>query len=183
MSRIGMKPIILPAAVTVTQAGNSVQVKGAKGDLSTVIPPGISVSVEAGKVTVTRRGNAIQTKAYHGLLRSLINNLVIGVSTGFQKKLELVGTGYRAKSQGQGLSMAVGYSHPVEFPAPPGITLTTEGDTVVIVSGIDKQLVGEVAAKIRAVRPPEPYKGKGIHYQGEYIRRKAGKAAKVGTSS
>jgi large subunit ribosomal protein L6 len=183
MSRIGTKSISLPAGVTVTVTGDQVAVKGGKGELSTTLLPRITVSVEDGHVSVSRSGNAIQTKAFHGLIRSLINNMILGVSSGFTKKLELVGTGYRVKPMGQGISLSVGYSHPVEYPAPKGITITPEGDTVVIISGIDKQLVGEVAAKIRSIRPPEPYKGKGIRYQGEVIRRKAGKAAKVGSAA
>jgi large subunit ribosomal protein L6 len=183
MSRIGMKPIKIPDTVTLTVAGGKVTVKGPKGELSAVIPPNITVKLDAGVLSVSRRGNAIQTKAYHGLLRSLINNMVIGVTQGYTKKLELIGTGYRAKPEGGGLVLAVGYSHPVVFAAPPGITLSCESETLVGVSGIDKQLVGEVAAKIRAVRPPEPYKGKGIRYQGEVVRRKAGKAAKVGSAA
>jgi large subunit ribosomal protein L6 len=178
-----MKPIIIPAGVSLEVLKDTVNVKGAKGTLSAAMLPKINVKVEANQVVVSRIGNAIQTKAFHGLIRSLINNMVIGVSQGYLKKLELIGTGYRAKVQGQGVSLSIGFSHPIEFPAPTGITLTTEGDTVILINGIDKQLVGEVAAKIRSLRPPEPYKGKGIRYAGEIVRRKAGKAAKVGSAA
>ncbi len=183
MSRIGYKPIIIPSSVTLTIESGRVVGKSAKGELSVVIPPDIKLTQEAGKLNVDRRNHQIQTKAYHGLVRSLIQNIVIGLTDGYVKKLDLVGTGYRAKVQGQGLTLSLGFSHPIEFPAPQGITFTTESDTVVVISGIDKQLVGEVAAKIRALRPPEPYKGKGVRYQGEVIRRKAGKAAKTGSAS
>jgi len=183
MSRIGLKPITLSPALTVQVEGNRLRVKGPKGELQAVIPPGILVSLDPETIHITRQNNALQTKAFHGLLRSLTQNMVTGVTFGYQKKLELVGTGYRVKPQGNNLVLSVGFSHPIEFPAPAGITLTIETDTLIAISGIDKQLVGEVAAKIRALRPPEPYKGKGIRYQGEIIRRKAGKAAKVGTAA
>lgn len=183
MSRIGYKPIIIPTSVTLTQESGRIIGKSAKGELSVNIPSEIKVTLNEGKLTLDRRNNQIQTKAYHGLVRSLIQNVVIGLTDGYVKKLELVGTGYRAKVQGQGLTLSLGFSHSIDFPAPQGITFTTESDTVVVISGIDKQLVGEVAAKIRALRPPEPYKGKGVRYQGEVIRRKAGKAAKTGSAS
>jgi large subunit ribosomal protein L6 len=182
MSRIGVKPITLPSDVTVTMSGAQIEVKGPKGSLSQPALKGIKVEQSDNQLLVTRANNGRQTRAFHGLMRSILSNLVQGVTEGYQKKLELVGTGYRAKKQGDNITLSVGYSHPVEYIAPEGIVLNTEGDTVISVSGINKQLVGEVAAKIRAVRKPEPYKGKGIRYQGEVIRRKAGKATKVGSS-
>jgi large subunit ribosomal protein L6 len=182
MSRIGVKPISLPSDVTVTMSATQIEVKGPKGSLSQPALKGIKVEQSDNQLLVTRTNNGRQTRAFHGLMRSVLSNLVQGVTQGYQKKLELVGTGYRAKKQGDNITLSVGYSHPVEYIAPEGIILNTEGDTVISVSGINKQLVGEVAAKIRAVRKPEPYKGKGIRYQGEVIRRKAGKATKVGSS-
>ena len=180
MSRIGIKPITIPEGVDISLDEGQVVVKGAKGELNLSIPKEIEVKLEDNQVIVTRSRESRQTKAYHGLIRSLINNMVIGVSQGYTKKLELVGTGYRAKKQGDKIVITVGYSHPVEVVPPKGIDLTTEGDTAILVSGTDKQQVGQIAADIRAIRKPEPYKGKGIRYQGEQIRRKAGKAAKVG---
>lgn len=180
MSLIGSKPVILPASVTVTIEPKRVVVKGSKGELSGPIPSGIAVSTENNQIMVKRLNDNLQSKANHGLCRSLIQNMVVGVSEGFTKKLEMVGTGYRAKVQGKDLVISAGFSHPINIPAPEGITYSTETETVIVVSGIDKQVVGEMAAKIRAVRKPEPYKGKGIHYQGEVIRRKAGKATKAG---
>ncbi len=180
MSLIGSKAIKIPASVTVNQADSLITVKGPKGELSYSIPTGTTVTIEADAIMVKRKNDAIQTKANHGLCRSLLQNMVTGVSDGFTKKLEMIGTGYRAKKQGNNLSLSAGYSHPVIIEAPEGINLDTETETIIVVSGIDKQMVGEVAAKIRAVRKPEPYKGKGIRYQGEVIRRKAGKATKVG---
>ncbi len=180
MSLIGQTPISIPDSATITIAGSLITVKGPKGELSITIPAGISVAVEDEVIKVTRASNELQTKANHGLVRSLINNMVIGTTVGFTRKLEMIGTGYRAKKQGAGLSISAGFSHLVEFPAPAGITLDMETETIIIVSGIDKQLVGETCAKLRAIRKPEPYKGKGIRYQGEIVRRKAGKATKGG---
>lgn len=180
MSLIGQKPVSIPDSVTVTVTDGSVVVKGPKGELNCALPAGIVVELQDKVLTVKRKNEALQTKANHGLVRSLINNMVNGVTQGFVKKLEMIGTGYRAKKQGSGLSISAGYSHPVDFPAPQGISLEMETETVIVISGIDKQLVGETAAKIRAIRKPEPYKGKGIRYQGEVIRRKAGKATKAG---
>lgn len=180
MSRIGLTPIIIEDALKVTINLPNVSVKGPKGELSLVVPAGIKVTEEAKQLLVTRLNDELQTKANHGLIRSLLNNMCIGVTKGFVKKLEMIGTGYRAKKQGTGLSISAGHSHPVEFKAPTGITLDLESETIIIVSGIDKQLVGETSAKIRGIRKPEPYKGKGIRYQGEQVRRKAGKATKAG---
>lgn len=179
MSRIGRAPISIPSGITVTNVNNTVIVKGSKGELTQVIPANVSLEINDQTVLVKRANDDKQTKANHGLIRSLINNMVQGVATGYLKKLELIGTGYRARKQGNDLVITVGYSHPVEYKAKPGIVLDTEGETVIVVSGIDKQAVGQSAAEIRKIRKPEPYKGKGIRYQGEIIRRKAGKAAKA----
>jgi large subunit ribosomal protein L6 len=152
-----------------------VTISGPKGRLSQPVPTGIIVQREGDRLIVERQSDQRMHRSLHGLMRTLLNNMVIGVTQGFEKRLEIVGTGYRAQPSGQGLSIAVGYSHPVVFNAPEGITLAMDGPRVVV-SGIDKQLVGEIAAQIRRIRPPEPYKGKGIRYQGEFVRRKAGKA-------
>lgn len=175
MSRIGKKPISLGKA-TVTVADGHVTVKGPKGELKRSVPALVSVNVADGVVSVTRADDSKQARALHGLIRSLVANMVEGVNEGFTKSLELVGVGYKATVAGNKLTLNVGYSHPVEIAAPAGITLETETATKVLVKGIDKEEVGNLAAKIRAVRKPEPYKGKGIKYSGEVIRRKAGKA-------
>jgi large subunit ribosomal protein L6 len=187
MSRIGRAPIPVPPKVQVTWTeGNLVKVKGPKGELSCQVDPEITLSLEDGVVTVSRPSDSKPHKAKHGLYRSLVNNMVVGVTTGYTKQLEIHGVGYRANKVGQNLVILVGYSHPIEVQAPEGITLTVDGvdpatkATRVSVSGIDKQLVGQIAASIRQLRKPEPYKGKGIRYSGEKIRRKAGKAGKVG---
>lgn len=180
MSLIGQTPITIPTSVTLTLNGSSIMVKGPKGELAMIAPAGIAIAVEGDVLRVSRLNDSLQSKANHGLIRSLINNMVIGVTDGYVRKLELIGTGYRAKKTGTGLSISAGYSHPIEFPAAPGINLDVETETIIVISGIDKQLVGETAAKIRAIRKPEPYKGKGIRYQGEVVRRKAGKATKTG---
>ncbi len=180
MSLIGLTPITIPDSVTITISESIVTVKGPKGELTTTIPNGITVTQVDKTLKVTRANDALQSKANHGLVRSLVNNTVVGVTTGFVKKMEMIGTGYRAKKSANGLTISAGYSHPIDFVAPQGITLDTETDTIIVISGIDKQLVGETAAKIRAIRKPEPYKGKGIRYQGEIVRRKAGKATKAG---
>jgi large subunit ribosomal protein L6 len=181
MSRIGKKPISVPGGVTITVGENNyVTVKGPKGTLSQQLPPDIAINQDNGTVNVTRPSDEKQHKALHGLTRSLLNNMVVGVSTGFQKVLEINGVGYRATKTGRNLTMALGFSHPVIVEAPEGIDLNTGERNTVIVSGADKQLVGEVAANIRGLRPPEPYKGKGIKYSTEVIRRKAGKAGKTG---
>ena len=180
MSRIGKQPITLAKNVELSIDGGTVRVKGPKGELVRTFPEGIGVSVEDGKALVTRPNDEKKSRALHGLSRSLLNNMVTGVSDGFTKTLELQGVGYRATQAGQGISLAVGYSHPVDVSPPDGIQLEVEGTTKVHVRGIDKELVGQVAANIRKVRKPEPYKGKGIRYLGEYVRRKAGKAGKAG---
>lgn len=179
MSRIGKMPVALPNGVTVELEGNLVKVSGPKGQLSQPVLPEIKVEVEDTNVVVSVATPTKQTRALWGLYRSLIANMVTGVSEGFTKNLEMVGVGHRASMQGSNLQLSVGFSHPVLMTPPQGITYTVTENTKLSVSGIDKQLVGECAAKIRAVKPPEPYKGKGIRYAGEYVRRKAGKAAKA----
>lgn len=176
MSRIGKSPIPLPSGVEVKVNGDVVTVKGSKGSLTQTLNAGITVSVDDGTVNVERANDERETRALHGLMRSLINNMVIGVSEGYSKELTAVGVGYRAALKGKQLELQVGFSHPVEIDAPDGITFEVPEPTRIIVGGIDKQLVGQVAANIRAVRPPEPYKGKGIRYTDERVRRKAGKA-------
>ena len=176
MSRIGKKPIPIPTGVTVAVDGNTVRVKGPKGELTRVIRPEIAVTVADGQVTLARPSEQKQHRAYHGLTRALMANMVQGVTGGYRKSLDIVGVGYRAEKKGQNLVLTVGYSHQVVYPQPPGITITTPAPTNIVIEGIDKEKVGQVAAEIRSVRPPEPYKGKGIRYTGEQVRRKAGKA-------
>ena len=180
MSRVGQAPITVPDGVTVTIADGRVEVKGPKGELSRSIPEGVTVSQSEGVVTVARDGESREVKALHGLVRSLLNNMVIGVTQGFEKSLEIHGVGYRAAKQGNDIELAVGFSHTVRKPAPPGIEYEVPTPTRITVRGIDKELVGQTAAEIRAIRKPEPYKAKGIRYEGEYVRRKGGKAAKAG---
>jgi len=179
MSRVGKQPIPIPPQVQVEIAGGEVRVKGPKGELVHHLPPEISVRREDNQLLVSRGGDHPRQRSLHGLTRTLIANMVEGVSKGFTKSLELVGTGYRAQLRGQTLILQVGFSHPVEVEAPPGITFTLEGSNRIHVHGIDKALVGDVAARIRRVRPPEPYKGKGILYVGEVVRRKAGKGGRA----
>ena len=179
MSRIGNTPIAVPDGVEVSVSGQDVTVKGSKGELSITLPGETSVSVDEGVVTLVRPDDSSPSKAMHGLGRTLVSNMIIGVSEGFQKKLEIVGVGYRAAAKGKdALEMQLGFSHPVHIKAPAGIEFEVPQQTEIIVKGIDKQLVGQVAADIRKWRKPEPYKGKGIKYEGERIIRKAGKAAK-----
>lgn len=178
MSRIGKKPIPIPGKVTVSIDGQAVTVKGPKGELSRVLPSGVTVQQEGDTVVIARDDDSRRARERHGLCRTLIANMVEGVSNGFQRKLEVQGVGYRAQVQGRNLNMSLGYSHPVVFEPPEGIQFAVENNTNVTVSGIDKEVVGNMAAKIRAARPPEPYKGKGVRYAGEQIRRKAGKAGK-----
>lgn len=176
MSRIGIKPIVVPAGVEVTVDGNVITVKGPKGQLSQEISKNMTVEVEEGTVKVTRPNDERHNRGQHGLARTLINNMVTGVTAGFEKKLQLVGVGYKAEKKGDTLVMSLGYSHPVEMKDPEGITTECPSQTEVTVKGIDKALVGNYAANIRAWRKPEPYKGKGIKYVDEVIRRKEGKA-------
>ena len=175
MSRIGKRPIPVPAKVTVTIEGQTVAVQGPKGNLSRTLPPEVEILLEGETVLVNRRNDSRPARQRHGLCRTLIANMVEGVSTGFTRKLEIQGVGYRAAVQGKVLNLAMGYSHPVNIEPPEGITFLVEGTTNVTVSGIDKEIVGNTAARIRAVRPPEPYKGKGIRYAGVVVRRKVGK--------
>jgi large subunit ribosomal protein L6 len=178
MSRIGRMPVTVPSGVDVTISGREVTVKGPKGTLSLQIAAPIEVSQEGGVLTVTRPSDEGEVRALHGLSRSLIANMVTGVTDGYRKTLEIVGVGYRVQARGKDLEFALGFSHPVPVNAPDGITFRVETPTRFIVEGIDKQQVGEVAAKIRKLRKPDPYKGKGVRYQGEQIRRKVGKAGK-----
>ena len=179
MSRIGRTPIEVPAGVTVSVADGAVAVKGAKGTLSRVIPGAITVREEGNTLVVERPDEGRQSKSLHGLTRTLVSNMVTGVSAGFSKELEIVGVGYRAAAQGPNkLELALGFSHPVYVEAPDGITFEVPTPTKVIIKGIDKELVGQVAANIRKIRKPEPYKGKGVKYVGERVLRKAGKASK-----
>ncbi|KRF35211.1 50S ribosomal protein L6 [Nocardioides sp. Soil805] len=179
MSRIGKLPITVPSGVDVAIDDALVTVKGPKGTLSHTVAQPITVANEDGVLQVTRPNDERESRSLHGLTRTLINNMVVGVTEGYEKKLEIVGVGYRVLPKGPTqLEFQLGYSHPIVFDAPEGITFTTEGPTKLGVVGIDKQLVGEVAAKIRKLRKPEPYKGKGVRYSGEHIRRKVGKAGK-----
>ncbi|MCX8117922.1 MAG: 50S ribosomal protein L6 [Desulfobacterota bacterium] len=175
MSRIGRMPIPLPKDVKVSHDPSKIEVSGPKGTLSLPIPRGILVSVDGGKILVQKEREERTLKALHGLTRSLIANMVTGVTQGFEKRLEIVGVGYRADVQGNTLKLSLGFSHPVLFPIPEGIKMEVEKQTLITVRGVDKELVGNTAAKIRAIKPPEPYKGKGIRYLGEKIRKKVGK--------
>ena len=178
MSRIGRMPVVIPSGVDVTINGREVRVKGPKGELSLEVSAPIEVSQENGVVTVTRPSDEGEIRALHGLSRSLIANMVTGVTDGYRKTMEIVGVGYRVQARGKDLEFALGYSHPVPVHAPDGISFRVETPTRFVVEGIDKQQVGEVAANIRKLRKPDPYKGKGVRYQGEQIRRKVGKAGK-----
>jgi large subunit ribosomal protein L6 len=179
MSRIGRKSIPVPAGVDITIEGQTVKVKGPKGELSHTVAEPISVERgDDGQLNVIRPNDERKAKELHGLSRTLVANMIVGVTEGYRKSLEIAGTGYRVTAKGKDLEFALGFSHPVLVPAPDGITFTVERPTLFHVAGIDKQQVGEVAANIRKIRPPEPYKGKGVKYQGEVIRRKAGKAGK-----
>ncbi|HEX8318400.1 50S ribosomal protein L6 [Longimicrobium sp.] len=176
MSRIGRRPIPVPAGVDVTIDGNTVSVKGPRGELSRTLHSDVIVRRQDGEILVERPSDEPRFRALHGLSRTLVANMIDGVTTGFTKTLEIVGVGYRAETKPFGLTLSLGYSHPIEYKAPEGITLRAATPTVVEVSGTNKEVVGQVAAEIRSLRPPEPYKGKGVKYQGEVIRRKAGKA-------
>ena len=178
MSRIGKLPITVPSGVDVKIAGQQVTVKGPKGELSLTVSEPIRVAVEEGQILVSRPNDERDSRALHGLTRTLIFNNIVGVTEGYAKSLEVVGTGYRVQQKGANLELALGFSHPVLFDAPEGVTLAVEGANKIIVSGISKQAVGETAANIRKLKKPEPYKGKGIRYAGEVVRRKAGKAGK-----
>ncbi len=178
MSRIGKRPITIPAKVEIKIDGQQVNVTGPKGNLFRDLPSLISIVQQGQEIHVTRDNDSRKARERHGLCRTLVSNMVDGVSQGFEKKLEIRGVGYRAQAQGAKLTLNVGYSKPVEMQMPQGINVAVNTNTEVVITGIDKELVGNVAAKIRAVRPPEVYKGKGIRYAGEYVRRKVGKAGK-----
>ncbi len=178
MSRVGKMPVTVPSGVDIQVDGSQVTVKGSKGQLSREFPDRVTFSMEDGVISVVREDDTRESKALHGLSRALLANMVHGVSEGFNKVLEIQGVGYRASLKGQDVELLVGFSHPVDVPAPDGITFEVPEPTRIVISGIDKEQVGQVAANIRKIRPPEPYKGKGIRYAGEYVRRKAGKAGK-----
>ena len=175
MSRIGRKPVAVPKGVTLQLQGNTVQVKGPRGELRRTLHPDMQVAFEKDQFTVARPSEEKRHKALHGLTRTLVQNMVEGVSKGFSKTLEIQGVGYKAEAKPYGVNLIVGYSHPVKYEAPKGIKISVENNTIVKIEGADKEIVGQVAAELRSVRPPEPYKGKGIRYQGEHVRRKAGK--------
>ena len=176
MSRIGKKPIPVPKNVTATVDGQTVKVKGPKGELERRLHPSMAITLDDGNIVVQRPSDEANHRALHGLTRTLIANMVDGVTKGYSKQLEIIGVGYKAEGRPYGLQLALGFSHPVEYRAPKGIKLTAPQPTQVVIEGADKELVGQVAAELRSLRPPEPYKGKGIKYQGEQVRRKAGKA-------
>jgi large subunit ribosomal protein L6 len=178
MSRVGQAPITIPENVNVSVVGRSVTVNGPRGELQRVLPEDIAVAVENSEIRVSRERDGREARALHGLARTLVANMVKGVTDGFEKRLEIQGVGYRAQKQGDGIELAVGFSHTVKKQAPRGIEFEVPSPTKITVRGIDKELVGQTAAEIRSVRPPEPYKAKGIRYEGEHVRRKAGKAAK-----
>jgi large subunit ribosomal protein L6 len=175
MSRIGKKPVAIPSGVTVTVEGQTVTVKGAKGQLSWTVPDDVTVAQDGGELKIAMRQDTSRAHAMWGLSRTLLNNMVVGVSQGYERTLELVGVGYRAAMKGQALALQLGFSHDVEVPAPDGVSFAVPKQTEIKISGIDKQLIGETAARIRRLRPPEPYKGKGVRYAGEQVRRKEGK--------
>jgi large subunit ribosomal protein L6 len=175
MSRIGKQPVAIPAGVTADVAGQAISVKGPKGTLQFTLPDDVGATLEAGALTIDPRNDSKRARAMWGMSRSLLANLVAGVTKGFERKLEITGVGYRASIQGKNLQLLLGYSHEIHYPIPEGIAIVTPKPTEIVITGIDKQKVGQVAAEIRGYRPPEPYKGKGIRYAGEYIFRKEGK--------
>lgn len=177
MSRIGKLPVKIPSGVDVKVEGSKVSVKGPKGQLSRVMHDSVNIAMANGELTVSPKSEELQFRRFHGLSRTLIDNMVIGVTKGFTKNLTMIGVGYRAQSSGKGLTISLGYSHPIEFPAPAGIELKVDKNTTIIVSGADKEMVGLTAARIRALRAPEPYHGKGVRYENEVIQTKVGKAA------
>ena len=180
MSRIGKHPVVLPKGVTAKVEGNTVHVKGPKGELERTLNDAMKVTLNDNQIVVERPDDEANHKALHGLSRTLVANMIEGVTSGFKKELELVGVGYKAEQRPYGLQLALGFSHPVKYEAPKGIKLSAPQPTMIIIEGANKEVVGQVAAEIRSIRPPEPYKGKGIKYVGEQIRRKAGKAGKAG---
>jgi large subunit ribosomal protein L6 len=175
MSRIGKKPVTVPKGVTLELQGNTVAVKGPKGDLRRTLHPEMTLAMADGILTVSRPSDEPRHKALHGLSRTLVQNMIDGVTKGFTKTLEIQGVGYKAEAKPYGVNLIVGFSHPVKYEAPKGIKISVENNTVVKIEGADKEIVGQVASELRNVRPPEPYKGKGVRYQGEQVRRKAGK--------
>ncbi len=177
MAKISNKPIAIPAGVTVTLDNRQIDIKSTKGQLRVELLAGIDVTIDANQLVVTQKNEANQTKAFAGLIKALIKNAFVGLTDGYSKTLKLVGTGYRVQAQGKNISLAVGFSHPVVFEAPAEVALKVEGQDTIVISGFDKQAVGQVAANIRKIRPPEPYQGKGIRYSDEVVRRKAGKTA------
>ncbi len=179
MSRKGRMPVPLPKGVEVIVAGKSVSVKGPKGTLTQELVSGIILNIEPTQVLVSVEGDGSDSRRFHGLYRALISNMIVGASTGFERRLEMVGVGYRAAVQGNLLDLQIGFSHPTKLPIPQGVQVKVDKNTVITITGTDKQQVGQFAAEVRAMRPPEPYQGKGIRYEGEYVRRKAGKAAKT----
>ena len=180
MSRIGKKPVVILQGVKVHLAERDIKITGPKGELTATVHPDIAVEVADGQLLIKRHTDEKKHRALHGLWRALVQNMMTGVTTGYTRKLELVGVGYRAEMKGKKLQLLLGFSHPILFAAPEGVTLEVPTQTNITISGIDKMLVGQVAAKIRSFRPPEPYKGKGVKYEGERVRRKAGKAAAAG---
>jgi large subunit ribosomal protein L6 len=180
MSRIGKHPVAVPKGVTAEIKGNTISVKGPKGELQRTLHPEMKIALNDGQITVERPSDEANHKALHGLSRTLVANMIEGVTKGFKKELELVGVGYKADARPYGLQLALGFSHPVKYEAPKGIKLSAPQPTMIVVEGANKEIVGQVAAELRGLRPPEPYKGKGIKYVGEQIRRKAGKAGKAG---
>jgi len=180
MSRIGIQPINIPDGVKVTLDGKVVSVTGSKGSLKQELRDEISVKIDGSVITVSRKNDERESVAFHGLMRSLVANMVTGVTEGFEKKLEIIGVGYRAEVKGSDINLLLGYSHPIKYTLPEGISASVDKQTLISIMGADKQLVGQVAADVRAFRKPEPYKGKGIRYVDEHVRRKAGKAGKAG---
>lgn len=176
MSRIGKKPIALPTGVTCERIGNTVRVAGPRGELAAIIPEKIDVVIEEGRVLIRRQSDSREDRSYHGLVRTLIQNMITGVSTGYEKALEIVGVGYKAEAEGKNLKLTIGYSSPITYTIPDGIEMKIDKATNIILSGIDKEKLGKVAADIRRIRKPEPYKGKGIKYANEQVRRKVGKS-------
>ncbi len=177
MSRIGKKPVAVPKGVTVSVSGNEIKVKGPKGELSSTLHPNIEMKTENGEYVFTRPNDLKENRALHGLMRALLQNMILGVSEGYSKTLDIVGVGYKVEQKGANLLINLGFSHPIYFMPPAGITVASTTPTQIVISGIDKQLVGQVAAKLRSFKEPEPYKGKGVKYSTEQIRRKAGKTA------
>jgi large subunit ribosomal protein L6 len=175
MSRIGKKPIVIPKGVTVKVDGNAVDVKGPKGQMRQALPPGIGAAIEDGHVVTRKSTESRELDAFHGLARSLVNNAVVGVTAGFKKELDIVGVGYRAETKGKQVVLALGYSHPILFDIPPGIEIAIDKQTHITVTGVDRQLVGQVAANLRRLREPDPYQQKGVRYTGEVLKKKAGK--------